>query len=441
MGRLDAILKELHKRRVFRAAAAYGIVAFAVLQVAEPIIHGLQLPEWVLSTVVIAVLLAFPVAMVLAWIFDFGPEGIERSADEPPFVPVPAPVFAPPVQRWWARKPTWAAIGVLAALAVVGGAWQIWPRPAPARNRITVAVADFANETRDPELEGLSTMLITSLEQSRHLSVLTRTRMLDLLRQLGKADVARVDEPLGREVAVRAGARALFTASVHRFDRTYAIELKALDPATSEYLFAAKEEGTGKGSVPGMIDRLSDRARRALREREEEVRASRVDVGTAVTTNLTAFSHYFQGTQAKDYNDAVEWYEKAIAADPDFGLAHYQIAYLAEFIGLPQEQQEREIGAAVRLASRLPEKERLLILAWKAHLDGDAELARALYRRAVEVAPQDKEVLYLSGDLHFHAGDPALAAPLLRARARARPWMDARGRAPDRVLPAARSPG
>ncbi len=160
-----------------------------------------------------------------------------------------------------------------------------------------------------------------------------------------------------------------------------------------------------------MIDRLSDRARRALREREEEVRASRVEVGTAVTTNLTAFSSYFQGTQAKDYNDAVEWYEKAIAADPDFGLAYYQIAYLAEFIGLPRERQEQAIAAAVRLAPRLPEKERLLILAWKAHLDGHAEEARALYRRAVEVAPQDKEVQYLAGDLHFHAGEPELARP------------------------------
>ena len=389
-------------------------MAFAVLQVAEPVIHGLQLPEWVLSAVVVTVLLAFPVAMVLAWIFDFGPEGIERSAGTSPTGPGP-PVqpsgFAPPVLRWWARKPTWAAIGALAISAGALVAWQMWPRSVPPRNRITVAVADFANETSDPELEGLSTMLITSLEQSRHLSVLTRTRMLDLLRQLGKEDVVRVDEPLGREVAVRAGARALFTASVHHFDRTYAIELKALDPATSEYLFAAKEEGTGKGSVPGMIDRLSDRARRALRERDDEVRASRIDVGTAVTTNLTAFSYYFQGTQAKDNNDAVQWYEKAIAADPDFGLAHYQIAYLAEFIGLPRERQEQAIAAAVRLASRLPEKERLLILAWKAHLDGHAEEARALYRRAVELAPQDKEVLYLSGDLHFHAGEHALAAP------------------------------
>jgi eukaryotic-like serine/threonine-protein kinase len=414
LGRLDAILKELHKRRVFRAAAAYGIVAFAVLQVSEPVIHGLQLPEWVLSAVVVTVLLAFPVAMVLAWIFDFGPEGIERTPVESPSdpgMPGPAPAFAPPVRRGWARKPTWAAIGTLGLAAGALLSWRVWPGPAPPRSRITVAVADFANETRDPELEGLSTMLITSLEQSRHLAVLTRTRMLDLLRQLGKEDVTRLDEPLGREVAVRAGARALFTASVHRFDRTYAIELKALDPATSEYLFAAKEEGTGKGSVPGMIDRLSDRARRALREREEEVRASRVEVGTAVTTNLTAFSSYFQGTQAKDHNDAVEWYEKAIAADPGFGLAYYQIAYLAEFIGLPRERQEQAIAAAVRLAPRLPEKERLLILAWKAHLDGHAEEARALYRRAVEVAPQDKEVLYLSGDIHFHAGEHALAAP------------------------------
>ena len=46
-----------------------------------------------------------------------------------------------------------------------------------------VAVADFDNQTGDEGLDGLSGMLITSLEQSRKLSVLTRSRMFDLLRR------------------------------------------------------------------------------------------------------------------------------------------------------------------------------------------------------------------------------------------------------------------
>ena len=50
--------------------------------------------------------------------------------------------------------------------------------------RIPIAVIDFINETNESELNGLSGMLITALEQSKRLSVLTRSRMFDILKQL-----------------------------------------------------------------------------------------------------------------------------------------------------------------------------------------------------------------------------------------------------------------
>ena len=60
--------------------------------------------------------------------------------------------------------------------------------------RAPVAVADFINQTKEEQLDGLSGMLITSLEQSRRLSVLTRSRMFDILRVMGKGNVDRIDE-------------------------------------------------------------------------------------------------------------------------------------------------------------------------------------------------------------------------------------------------------
>jgi tetratricopeptide (TPR) repeat protein len=258
-------------------------------------------------------------------------------------------------------------------------------------------------------------MLITSLEQSRRLSVLTRVRMLDLLRQIGRENVTEVDEALGREVARSAGARALVLATIRRFDQLYAIELKALDPHTSEYLFTLKETGRGQASEPGMIDRLSEETRQRLRESPAEVSASRVDVASATTASFEAYAHYFRGEQAMDaarYQEALEAYQRALAADPEFALAHYRIAYLGEFTGLDPEARRAAIEAAVRSASRVPAKERLLIQAWKAHVDGDQEQAHRLYERAVQAYPQDKEVLYMAGDLRFHEGEQEKALAL-----------------------------
>ena len=80
MGRFQDFVAELRRRRVFRAIVAYAIVAFALLQVIEPVMHGLDLPDWVLKLVVVALGIGFPVTVVLAWAFDLKATGIERAA-------------------------------------------------------------------------------------------------------------------------------------------------------------------------------------------------------------------------------------------------------------------------------------------------------------------------------------------------------------------------
>jgi len=74
---------ELKRRRVFRALVGYGIAAFATLQIVEPVMHGLQWPEWVLSAVVIALGIGFPITVVLAWVFDLKTTGVERTSPSP----------------------------------------------------------------------------------------------------------------------------------------------------------------------------------------------------------------------------------------------------------------------------------------------------------------------------------------------------------------------
>jgi len=84
MGRFQNFVAELRRRRVFRAIVAYAIASFALLQVIEPVMHGLDLPDWVLKLVVIALGIGFPITVVLAWAFDLKATGIERAAPAGP---------------------------------------------------------------------------------------------------------------------------------------------------------------------------------------------------------------------------------------------------------------------------------------------------------------------------------------------------------------------
>ncbi len=312
---------------------------------------------------------------------------------------------------------------LLLGVLVAGMAtWRIWRTQflEDGDGRITVAVADFANQTGDPALDGLSGLLITSLEQSKKLRVVTRGRMSDHLRALGKENAERIDEPLAREVGRRSGARALLLAGVRRLDDVYVVEMRAFDPQRDDYLFTMREQTTGKKGLLSLIDRLSDWTRAELHDPEGSLSFSRVRVADATTASLEAYEHYFRGRQLDErslYDDASAEYRKAIAADPNFALAHYQIAVRADQAFLGRDVSMLHAEAAVAQAGKLGRKDQLLIQAWKAHLDGRNDEAHRLYEQAAESWPEEKEVLYMAGDLHFHEGACEKALPYFeRAR-------------------------
>lgn len=78
--RLGALLSELKRRKVFRDAAVYLASAFVIAQAADIFLPGLGLPDWTLRLVLALLILGFPLAIVLSWMFDLTPSGIRRTA-------------------------------------------------------------------------------------------------------------------------------------------------------------------------------------------------------------------------------------------------------------------------------------------------------------------------------------------------------------------------
>ncbi len=316
--------------------------------------------------------------------------------------------------------------GVALALVLAAGAGilaGLWSRvhQGAALQRVTVAVADFSNETGEPDLEGLSAMLITSLEQSSRLAVLTRSRMRDEVRQMGRGDPPRIDEGVARDVGRRVGVKALLLGSIRRSADAYAVELRALDPRTEERLFTLSERTGGKREIPELLDRMSARARRELREGSDEVGGSRIRVSQAFTADLEAYRHYFLGVDCIDRRSANgllgaacgDHFRRALAVDPGFAMAHYQLAYLGAIEETVTAEARRDIDAAAVRLEGAPMKERHLILAWKAHLEGRDGEALAHYRQVLERFPDDKDALFLTGSLLHLQGDHERAIPFM----------------------------
>src|SRR2546423_13005960 len=75
---------ELKRRNVYRAAVAYGVVAWFLTQLTTQVFPFFEIPNAAIRFVVIALVLGFPIALSLSWLFEFTPEGIVRSEDVDP---------------------------------------------------------------------------------------------------------------------------------------------------------------------------------------------------------------------------------------------------------------------------------------------------------------------------------------------------------------------
>src|SRR5215472_10687699 len=75
---------ELKRRNVYRAAVAYGVVAWFLTQLTTQVFPFFEIPNSAVRFVVIVLAVGFPIAMLLSWVYEFAPEGVVRTKDLDP---------------------------------------------------------------------------------------------------------------------------------------------------------------------------------------------------------------------------------------------------------------------------------------------------------------------------------------------------------------------
>src|SRR5436190_23050498 len=67
---MTGFFEELQRRKVYRVAAAYILAAGFIIQIGSAVIPAWELPNWTLRFVIVLLLIGFPVALILAWVFQ-----------------------------------------------------------------------------------------------------------------------------------------------------------------------------------------------------------------------------------------------------------------------------------------------------------------------------------------------------------------------------------
>src|SRR5437763_828564 len=81
---LKNFLAELKRRKVYSVAVTYAVVGWLLIQIVTQVFPPFEIPNWTERLVIVAVVLGFPIAVVLAWIYDFTGHGIVRTQDAQP---------------------------------------------------------------------------------------------------------------------------------------------------------------------------------------------------------------------------------------------------------------------------------------------------------------------------------------------------------------------
>ena len=314
-----------------------------------------------------------------------------------------APRVTAPRRGW--RVPALVLLAV--AVVIGGGAWLLRGRLAPApAGDAPVAVLYFDNvaDPRDPDRIGsiTSNLLIVSLAQTNDLNVLSTQRMLDAMRQLGHGAGA-LDRSAALLVARRTHAGRIVTGSILQVNPNLIMTAELSDVRSGRVLYAERIVGEPGQTVYQLVDALGARLVGRMVKRSDAARLA--PVAQRTSADLEAQREYMAGVEHFSIGDlpgADSSFTRAVARDPGFAQALYQLA-IARWWGGEPESAIEDIRRAQANDTRLSPGERQFIGALQLLIRRDFAAAVASFERLAADSPDDKLILYGLEEAYFHS--------------------------------------
>jgi TolB-like protein/Tfp pilus assembly protein PilF len=402
---ISRIYDDLSRRKVFRATALYGVVAWFAIQVAEATFEPLNLPESAYRLVVILALAGFPIVIIVAWAYDFTRRGFVRTAPAAANIPI----------GWRQRSVDFVIIAVLAALVV-----YLWMRPGPptsvggggALRSIAVLPFDDFSENRDQAYfgDGIAEELLNALVGVDGLRVAARTSSFAF--RGSQKDVRKIGQELAVDTVLegsvrRSGDRVKITAQLIGTKDGYHLWSEVYDTQITD-IFSVQEK-------------ISRSIADELKLRLGDVAAQRL---ANAPTNVRAYDKYLEGRKKwnertrESLEEARDLFAEAVQLDPNYapafsGLADtYLLLSEAQYGTLKAEEvlqhAEPAIARALKLNGGLAEAYASLgLLRWSV---GEMTLAELALRKAIELNPSYSMAHFWLGSVLLETGGSLLDA-------------------------------
>ena len=254
------------------------------------------------------------------------------------------------------------AAAAVAAAALVG-AYVFAPRAATLTDTDTIVLAEFVNTTGDPVFDdALRQGLAVQLQQSPFLSLISDERIRRTLPLMNQPADARLAPDIARAVCVRTGSAAVLEGSIAALGSQYVLGLHATNCATGDVLADEQAQASRKEEVLTTLSQMATRFR--TRVGESLATVERYSTPLAVTTpSLEALQAYSAGTKmaiASSNIRALSLFQRAVAIDPDFALAHAAVGFRYASMG-ESALARQSLLKAYQLRDRASDAERFYI--------------------------------------------------------------------------------
>jgi TolB-like protein len=394
---------ELKRRNVYRAAVAYGVVAWFLAQLTTQVFPFFEIPNSAIRFVVIALAVGFPIAMSLSWLYELTPEGIVRSEDLDA-------ATARKGRRFTGRILDFVIIGVLLLVITM----LIYERSSfrtstgELISEKSIAVLPFENLSDDKSnayfADGIQDEILTKLASIADLKVISR---------ISTAKYKSKPEDL-KTVSQQLGVATVLEGTVQRSAGKVRVNVQLIDSRADTHLWAKTYDRDVK-DVFAVESEVSQEIADALQAKLSPNEAN--NLATAPTRDPEAYDLFLKGEYAEReaestrrpeaYEQAADWYRKAIDRDPNFALAIARLVenriarhWLIDRLGEAELEKLRETAEhALAMAPNLAEAHIALgLFYYLGQLNYDEALPK--FQRAQELQPNNVRALRLIGSVH-----------------------------------------
>ena len=319
---MSTFFKELERRKVYRVAVAYAVVAGGVIQLASAVFPAWELPSWALRLVVVLLLTGFPIALVLAWAFDVTPAGIQATEEATP---------RPAGQTLLRRRRNVFLLGSLGiAVSLIAGFFLL-PRASARKIDKSIAVLPFENFSEDKDnaffADGIQDDILTNLAKISDLKVISRTSVMSY----------RGKDQNVREIGKALGVSTILEGSVRKSGNRVRLNVQLINAVNDEHIWAEDYDR----DLTDVFAIQTDLAQKIAHELKAKLSPTeKAQMTRKPTENGEAYLAFVQAhnlfhmqlEEPEKLKQAEQLYERALQMDPNFALAAADFSQMESWI-------------------------------------------------------------------------------------------------------------